>query len=255
MPETVFLSSDEVWQRGHGPEHPLKPERLRRTHELLAEYGLLNKPQVQVIPPRLASEAELRLFHKPEYLDAVRALSQGDLTVPAWKYGFGPGDNPVFRGMHHSEGLKVGSAVQAAEMLVNNHCEVAFSFSGGLHHGAPMNASGFCVYNDAAVAIHWLMDRGLRVAYIDIDVHHGDGVEDAFYDTDQVLTISLHQDGQTLFPGTGFISDTGSGAGAGYSVNIPLPPGTGDKDYLLAFDQLVPPLIDRYQHASTLSIG
>lgn len=110
-----------------------------------------------------------------------------------------------------------------------------------------MNASGFCVYNDAAVAIHWLMDRGLRVAYIDVDVHHGDGVQDAFYDTDQVLTISLHQDGQTLFPGTGFISDTGSGAGAGYSVNIPLPPGTGDKDYLLAFDQLVPPLIDRFQ--------
>ena len=246
MREVIFLSSAEVWQRGHGPDHPLKPERLQRTHELLAEYGALELPNVQVIPPRLASGPELALFHEVEYVDAVRALSQGDTSVPAWRYGFGPGDNPVFPGMYDSERLKVGSALQGAELLVNEAGDVVFSYSGGLHHGDPNQASGFCVFNDAAVAIHWLLAQGLRVAYVDIDVHHGDGVQKAFYNSDRVLTISLHQDGQTLFPGTGFVSESGAAAGAGYSVNVPLPPHTDDESYLWAFQQIVPPLLTRF---------
>ncbi len=250
MREAIFLSSVEVWQRGHGPNHPLKPERLQRTHELLAEYGVLSLPNVQVVPPRLASEAELAYFHGVEYIAAVRALSQDKASMPGgqagWRYGFGPGDNPVFPGMYDSERLKVGSALQGAELLVDGGADVGFSYSGGLHHGGPSQASGFCVFNDAAVTIHWLLALGLRVAYVDIDVHHGDGVQKAFYNSDQVLTISLHQDGQTLFPGTGFISELGAGAGAGYSVNVPLPPHTDDENYLWAFDQIVPPLLNRF---------
>ncbi len=245
--EVVFLSTPEVWQRGHGPQHPMKPERLRRTFELLEAYNAFAAPHVRLVTPRPATDDELALFHTRDYIDKVRALSAGSQTVAASRYGFGPGDNPVFAGMYESEGLKVGSAMVAAEMLVNGACQVAFSFSGGLHHGGPDFASGFCVFNDAAVVIHWLLQQGLRVAYVDIDVHHGDGVQDAFYETDRVLTISLHQDGRTLFPGTGFVADTGIGAGQGYSVNVPLPPYTDDDSYLWAFHQIVPPLLGRFK--------
>ncbi|MGD2050587.1 MAG: acetoin utilization protein AcuC, partial [Chloroflexota bacterium] len=228
MGQTVFLSSSQIWQRGHGPEHPLKPERLQRTHELLAEYGAFEAPNVRLMAPRPATRDELLLFHTPEYVEVVQALSEGERSIPARRYGFGPGDNPIFEGMYDSEGLKVGSAVQAAEVLMNDECDVAFSYSGGLHHGGPALASGFCVFNDAAVAIQWLLEQGQRVAYVDIDVHHGDGVQDAFYDSDQVLTISLHQDPRTLFPGTGFVREAGTGRGEGYCVNVPLPPYTDD---------------------------
>ena len=243
----VFLSSPTVWQRGHGPEHPLKPERLQRTHELLEEIGALDWPNVRVVAPRPATHEELTLFHTTEYVDAVRALSAGETGIPAARYNFGPGDNPVFAGMYDSEGLKVGSALQAAHLLADGDCDVAFSYSGGLHHGGPDFASGFCVFNDAAVAIHWLLRREMRVAYVDVDVHHGDGVQDAFYDDDRVLTISLHQDGRTLFPGTGFVDENGRGPGVGYSVNVPLPPYTTDDPYLRAFDQVVPPLLSRFR--------
>jgi acetoin utilization protein AcuC len=246
MREVVFLSSPEVWEQGHGPQHPLKPERLQRTHELLDAIGALRAANVRVVAPRLPREEELALFHTPAYIAAVRALSAGNTQWLAARYGFGPGDNPVFAGMYESEGRKVGSALMAAELLVRGECDVAFSYIGGLHHGGPALASGFCVFNDAAVAIHWLLRQGLRVAYVDVDVHHGDGVQAAFYNTDRVLTVSLHQDGRTLFPGTGFIHEIGVEAGEGYSVNVPLPPYTDDEQYLWAFDQVVPSVLARY---------
>jgi acetoin utilization protein AcuC len=247
MRRVAFLSSAELWSRGHGQQHPLKPERLQRTHELLEELGAFQLPNVQLVAPRLATFEELTLFHTAEYVDIVRALSDGQQDIPAYRFGFGSGDNPVFQGMAESEGRKVGSALQAAELLLNDDCEVAFSYGGGLHHGAPQRASGFCVFNDAAVAIHWLLQQGRRVAYVDIDVHHGDGVQAAFYDSDRVLTISLHQDGRTLFPGTGFVEESGTGPGRGYSVNVPLPPHVDDQQYLWAFNRIVPPLIDRFK--------
>ena len=246
MRRAVFLSSPELWQRGHGPQHPLKPERLQRTFELLSEYRAFDAPNVQVIQPRPAEPDELALFHTQDYIRVTRALSSGELALPAGSYGFGPGDNPIFPGMFKTEALKVGSALQAAELLFKGDCEVAFSFSGGLHHAGPDFASGFCVFNDCAVAIQWLVDQGLRVAYIDIDVHHGDGVQNAFYDSERVLTISLHQDPRTLFPGTGFVEEIGRGAGTGFSVNVPLPPLTFDAAYLRAFEAIVPPLLRRF---------
>lgn len=244
--QVIFLSSPAVWQHGHGPQHPLKPERLARTHELLDEYGTFELANVRLVAPRPATEAELGLFHTREYIAAVKALSAGEKGVPAGRYNFGPGDNPVFEGMYESEGLKVGSALQAAGLLVDGDCDVAFSYSGGLHHGGPDFASGFCVFNDPAVAIHWLLRQRLRVAYVDIDVHHGDGVQDAFYDMDEVLTISVHQDPRTLFPGTGRVGESGRGRGLGFSVNVPLPPYTDDEMYLWAFRRLVPPLLERF---------
>jgi acetoin utilization protein AcuC len=244
--QVIFLSSPEVWQRGHGIGHPLKPERLQRTYELLEAYGAFQASNVRVISPEPASINELALFHTGEYIEIVRALSEGERDLPAGRYGFGPGDNPVFSGMFDTERLKVGSSLMGARLLIQSKCDVAFSYTGGMHHAGSNFASGFCVFNDAAVAIHWLVGEGLRVAYVDIDVHHGDGVQWAFYDTDRVLTISFHQDGRSLFPGTGFVDEIGQGAGEGFCVNVPLPPGTGDEGYLWAFREIVPPLLKRF---------
>lgn len=244
--KAALICSEELWVRGHGESHPLKPERLQRTYELLCAYHAFDPPHSSLVPSRPADREELTLFHTAEYVDVVARLSRGEGLREAWRYNFGPGDNPIFPRMDQSEGLKVGAALTAARLLVTGQAQVAFSFGGGLHHALPARASGFCVYNDAAVAIHWLLRQGLRVAYVDVDAHHGDGVQAAFYDTDQVLTISLHETGQTLFPGTGFPGELGVGPGRGYSVNLPLAPYTGDQVYLWALAQVVPPLVHQF---------
>jgi acetoin utilization protein AcuC len=148
--------------------------------------------------------------------------------------------------MFESEGLKVGAALLAAELLLQDEVDVAFSFAGGLLHAGRDFASGFCVFGDGAVAIHRMLEAGGRVAYIDIDAHHGDGVQAAFYDDPRVLTISFHESGHYLFPGTGFTHELGKGDGHGFSVNVPLFPYTGDETFIWAFDQVVPPLIERF---------
>lgn len=242
----AFLSSPTLWAHGHGPEHPMKPERLQRTVKLLEAYGAFKASNVRVIAPRLATEDELALFHTREYIDAVKGLSRGDKGVDAHLYGFSSGDNPIFDGMYETESLKAGSSLLGAQLVASGEVDVAFSFSGGLHHAMPGYASGFCVFNDAAVAIAWLVEGGARVAYVDIDAHHGDGVQAGFYTTNEVLTISLHQDGRTLFPGTGSVNEIGRGLGQGFAVNVPFAPSTGDETYLWAFDQIVPPLLERF---------
>lgn len=231
---------------GHGPSHPLKPERLKRTWDLLHAYRAFELEGSQIVTPRLASDEELALFHTPEYIDAVKRLSRGDASVHAWRYHFGPGDNPVFPHMYETEALKTGAGLVAAELVLSGQADVAFSFGGGMHHAGPGFAHGFCVFNDPAVTIAWLVQRRQRIVYIDIDAHHGDGVQDAFYDTDQVMTISLHESGRFLFPGRGFVSETGKGKGEGYAVNIPFPPYTTDEPYVWAFREVVPPLVRRF---------
>ncbi len=246
MRQVALIASSALWAHGHGGGHPLRPERLRRTLELMTKCGLLARANVTVLPPRRATDEELGLFHTPEYIEAVRRLSGGDPEPEAGRFNFGAGDNPVFVGMYDSEAVKAGGALLGAERVVGGQSDVAFNLGGGLHHAWRDHASGFCVFNDAAIAIQWLVNLRWRVAYIDVDVHHGDGVQWAFYDNDQVLTISLHQDGRTLFPGTGGVEEIGRGAGQGYAVNLPLPRHTDDEAYLWAFDQLVPPLINRF---------
>jgi acetoin utilization protein AcuC len=243
----VFLSAPELWSREHGGSHPLRAERLQRTHELLAAYGVFERSGVRLVAPPVATEDELALFHTREYISAVRRLSEGDTGVPHWRYGFGPGDNPVFPGMFESESLKVGSTLEGARLVTAGSCDVAFSYGGGLHHAGPAEASGFCTFNDAAVTLRWLVRQGVRPAYVDIDAHHADGVQAAFYESPDVLTVSLHQDGRTLFPGTGGVDEVGRGRGEGCSLNLPLPPGTDDELYLWAFDQVVPEAIGRFR--------
>ena len=186
-------------------------------------------------------------YHTPEYVSAVRALGDGDRSVNLSDHNFGPGDNPAYEGIFDASALSTGAALVAAEMLAAGDVDAAFSISGGLHHAMPNYAYGFCVFNDPVIAIKRLLAEGMKVAYIDIDCHHGDGVQYAFYDTSQVLTISLHESGDFLFPGTGFTQETGAGLGRGHAVNLPLFPYTTDDLYLWAFREVVPRLLDAFR--------
>jgi acetoin utilization protein AcuC len=218
-----------------GPEHPLQPGRLMLAHRLMEEFGFFYEPDTEVVQPSFASEQDLLSVHEREYVEAVKAEME-DLA-----FGLGEDDTPVFPGIYDASRLIAGSSIEAAERMIKEEC-CAFNLGGGLHHAFPTRAAGFCVFNDVALAIAALKRRFERVLYIDIDAHHGDGVQQIFYEDPQVLTISLHESGKYLFPGTGFIDELGSGAGHGYSVNIPMPIFAHDEVYRYAFDEIVPEL-------------
>jgi acetoin utilization protein AcuC len=230
-----------------GPEHPLRPERVLLTWTLIEDYGLDRAPNVIRIPCRPATDEELELVHTPEFVDATRRAGSGE-DGPWARFGYGPGDNPVFPQMHEAGALAAGASLIGAQNVMAGEVEHAFNAAGGLHHAMPARASGFCVYDDPAVAIAWLLEHGAeRIAYVDVDVHHGDGPQAIFFAEPRVLTISLHESGEYLFPGTGFVPEMGSGAALGTKVNVPLPPGTGDAAWLRAFDAVVPPLVRAFE--------
>jgi acetoin utilization protein AcuC len=226
-----------------GPEHPLRPARVQLTMALARALGLLDR--VRLLAPAALSGADLTRVHELDYLAAVKADGRGPAAA---RFGFGPGDNPPFPGMHEASARVCGATVAAAEAIRSGQALHAFSPAGGLHHAMPDRASGFCVYNDPAVAIARLLDQGVeRVAYVDVDVHHGDGVEAVFAAEPRVLTVSLHESGRYLFPGTGFAHEVGSGPARGSIANLPLPPSTTDDLYLAAFDAVVPALVRAFQ--------
>ena len=241
----AFVYTDAYLDYDYGPTHPLKVIRLKLTYELIRAYGLLPLPSVQFLAAKKADDEDLALFHSREYLDLLRRASEGRIR-DAYPYGLGPGDNPVFRGLYDWSLLVTGSTVQACDFVAGEERAIAFNIAGGLHHAQRSRASGFCYVNDPVIGILRLLGKGKRVAYVDIDAHHADGVQAAFYETDQVLTISLHESGRTLYPGTGFEDEIGTGKGEGYCVNIPFLPFTDDETYLWAFDEIVPPLIDGF---------
>ncbi len=244
MRRAAFVYEDALSRHVLRPDHPMRPARLQHTFDLLRGYGAFDGSSSRLAPPRPATEAELRLLHTPQYIAAVRGFSLGLSGHDPRRFNFSAqGDNPVYRGMYEAAALSTGATLVAAELVASREVEVAFSIAGGLHHAAPDHASGFCVFNDPAIAIKYLLAQGLRVAYVDIDAHHGDGVQHAFYDNPRVLTISVHESGRHLFPGTGFVSELGFGEGKGYSVNLPLYPYTDDEVYLWAFLEVAPPLL------------
>jgi acetoin utilization protein AcuC len=225
-----------------GPGHPLAPVRVELTVALAEAFGVLAEPGVTVAAPAAASQAELELVHDPRYITAVRT------GVADFAFGLGTPDNPVFPGMHEASALVAGATRAAAAAVWESRAQHGVSVAGGLHHAMRGMASGFCVYNDPAIAIRWLLGQGAeRIAYVDVDVHHGDGVEAAFWDDPRVLTISLHEHPMTLFPGTGLPGDSGGPSAEGMAVNMALPAGTGDAGWLRAFDAVVPPLLRAFR--------
>ena len=251
MSGPVSLVYGDALMRHHlSDEHPLQPIRVKLAVELIKETGLIE--HCDLVPPRPATEEELELVHSREYIDLVKTLSDPKArhTVPARAIddaGFASADNPISDELHEGTSLVVGASMVGAEAIVSGAALHVFSPAGGLHHAHRDRASGFCTYNDAAVACAWLKKQGHRVAYVDVDVHHGDGVEDIFQGDPDVLTISLHESGHWLFPGTGFPQDHGVGRGVGSAANLPFVPYTWDEPWLLAFEKVVPPLLRRFK--------
>lgn len=241
--KNAFIYTDLYFRYDYGPTHPLRITRLKLTYELIKAYGLLDLPNIKLITTEKASEEDLLSFHEKRYIDVLKRASERGWVSDAPSYGLGPGDNPIFLGLFDWSLLVTGATIQAVDFLVSNEGKIAFNIAGGLHHAQKSKASGFCYINDPVIGIIRLLRKGKKVAYIDIDAHHGDGVQNAFYQTDEVLKISLHQSGYTLFPGTGFEYEIGEGKGEGFSINIPLPPHTDDNNYLWAFEEIVPPLL------------
>jgi acetoin utilization protein AcuC len=233
---------DRLTSYDFGPSHPLAPVRVELTMQLARAFGVLDAPGVSLAAPEPASGEQLELVHDPGYIAAVRRAA----ADPA--FGLGTPDNPVFAGMHEASALVAGASIAAARAVWTSQAEHGVNIAGGLHHAMRRAASGFCVYNDPAIAISWLLGEGAeRIAYVDIDVHHGDGVQAAFYDDPRVLTISMHEHPRTLFPGTGLPGEIGGPHAEGMAVNVALPAGTGDAGWLRAFDAVVPPLLRAFR--------
>jgi acetoin utilization protein AcuC len=232
----------------HGPAHPLRPERVLLTWDLIRAYGLDTDPHVETLGAEPADIATLLLVHTPEYIDATQRAGRGE--GGSWgRYGYGPGDNPIFDRMHEAGAIVAGASVGAAQAVLSGRVAHAFNAAGGLHHAMASRASGFCVYDDPAIAIAWMLDQGVeKVAYVDVDVHHGDGPQAIFYDDPRVLTISIHEFAPQLgfFPGTGGGGETGGAAAPGSAINVPLDPGTGDAEWMDAFLAVVPQAVKAF---------
>ncbi|NUU23090.1 MAG: acetoin utilization protein AcuC [Streptomycetaceae bacterium] len=242
-----LLWDDRMTGYDFGSWHPMKPIRLQLTIDLVRAYGLDAGDGLDVVAPPVATDEQLRLVHTPDYIAAVRAAAADPSCADAG-CGLGTDDTPAFKNMHEVSALIAGGSLAAADAVWRGEAPHAVNFAGGLHHAMPDCASGFCVYNDTALAIARLLELGAeRVAYIDVDVHHGDGVQTAFWNDPRVLTVSLHESPRFLFPGTGFPEETGGPEAEGYAVNLALPPGVGDTKWLRGFDAVVPPLIEAFR--------
>ena len=239
----VFIYSKRLERFNYPTNHPFVTQRAALTRRTLESMGLLRGPGRSEVEPQSATRAELETFHTPRYLDALRRAEAGDLRTEDLVMGIGSADCPVFNGLYDYASLACGATLMGARLLLSGDARIAFNPSGGYHHAGPELASGFCYINDVAIACLELAARGRRVVFLDVDVHHGDGVQNAFYHRSDVMTISLHETGRLLFPGTGSADETGDGEGEGYAVNVPLPPGTYDEAYLRAFDAIVVPLV------------
>lgn len=229
-----------------GPDHPMSPVRLDLTARLLEGLGVWGRPGFDVRGAEVPDDALVEAVHDPEYVRAVRHISANPHLVDS-AHGLGTEDDPAFAGMHEASARILAASVECAEEVWRGDVAHAVNFCGGLHHAMPDRASGFCIYNDVAAAIRRLLDLGARkVAYVDTDVHHGDGVQAFFWDDPRVMTISVHQSGQALFPGTGWPTEVGGPGAEGTAVNVALPPGTGDAAWLRAVHAVAHPLVREF---------
>jgi acetoin utilization protein AcuC len=243
--EALLVFDDGLTAYDFGRGHPMSPIRVELTIKLARALGVLD--QLKVVPAPTADDALLETVHTPEYVAAVKSAGEHpDEADPV--HGLGTSDTYCFPRMHEVSAQIVGASVEAARAVWEGDVLHAANIAGGLHHAMPNQASGFCVYNDPAIAIQWLLDHGAeRVAYVDVDVHHGDGVQTVFYNDTRVLTVSLHESPTTLFPGTGSAGETGGPGAEGTAVNVALPPGTGDAGWLRAFHAVVPDVVKAFR--------
>ncbi|GAA3703317.1 acetoin utilization protein AcuC [Zhihengliuella alba] len=252
-PPTTVIWSDSLLEYRFSETHPMDPDRLRLTVRLARDLGIWERESITVVEPRIATDDELAAVHDRDYIAAVRRVSV-DPSAPEPLLGLGTDDNPAFGGMHEASARLAGASLLAADAVVAGRALHAVNFAGGMHHAGRSAAAGFSIYNDAALAVRRLLDGGLeRVLYVDVDAHHGDGVEQIFWDDPRVLTISLHESGISLFPGTGFANEVGAQPAAGQAVNVALPMGTDDAGWLRAFHAVVPQLAEAFAPEAIVS--
>jgi acetoin utilization protein AcuC len=242
----AFVYTPEIERLTYPADCPFKTQRAGLTRQRLAGFGLLGSEQQVEVVPRRATLAELQRFHPPHYLEELQRAAAGDLTVAGLHLGLGGSDTPVFKDLFEYGSWACGAALTAADLLLAGKADIAFSLLGGFHHAMAAKAGGFCYLNDVVLACMHLAAAGKRVACLDVDAHHGDGTQAAFYHRDDIMTVSLHESGKTLFPWGGFENEIGEGAGLGYNVNLSLPAGTYDDAYLVAFDRVAVPLLEAY---------
>jgi len=235
MRDSIFIYSPLFQKYKFHDEHPFNQLRVELTLDLLKSLNAISEEDI--VYPRVASDDELALVHDRQYIQAVKLAGEGKLNSDeALNYGLGTEDTPIFPKMHEASALLVGGTLTAVDYVMTKKAKHALNLGGGLHHGFRGKASGFCIYNDSAVAIKYILEKyGARVLYVDTDAHHGDGVQWAFYDEPNVCTLSIHETGRYLFPGTGDITERGQGAGYGFSFNIPLDAFTEDDSWLNAY--------------------
>jgi acetoin utilization protein AcuC len=244
---SVFMYTSKYDQYNLGDQHPFKPYKATMVYELCYRYGLFDEPWISIVEPEAADEAAMLEYHARDYIDALKAANSGSFDFTMLEYGLGTSDNPVFKGVYEFSLLVLGATLKAAQLIVTNEADIVFSPVGGLHHAGYANAEGFCYVNDIVIAIKRMLNSGFeRILYVDIDAHHGNGVQDAFYDRDDVLVISFHQSGETLYPWVGFENEMGEGKGLGYTVNIPLSEYTDDEAYSRVFQEIYPPLVKAF---------
>jgi acetoin utilization protein AcuC len=244
--EKVFVHSDELKQYPYPSGFPFNVSRAGKTFQVLKSMGLLSGPGIRVVEPVAAERIVLKKFHTDRYLYILKNASDGRFNSDVLSMGIDTPDCPIFSGMYEAAALACGGTLKGVDLILSGQADVVFNPSGGLHHAGPERAAGFCYLNDVALACKILAEAGKRLLYLDVDVHHGDGVQEAFYDSDRVMTISLHESGRILFPGTGFEDEIGAGPGKGYCINVPLPPETYDEIYIKAFGEIALTLIEAF---------
>ncbi len=260
---SAFIYSEEFSKFEYSSSHPFKPVRAKLTLDLCRRYGLVDRPWIRILPPHPTDFQTLAEFHDETYLKVLQAIDSDAMARELWpdlhsrddlkgdarllKYGLGTEDNPVFSGVYEFSLLTAGATLLGARKIADGDIQVAFNPVGGFHHAGRDHAEGFCYVNDIAVAAIQLLKQGLRVAFVDIDAHHGNGVQDAFYGDDRVLAISFHQNGKDIYPWSGFENEIGEGRGKGFTVNVPLPAGTDDEIFESAFEEVVPPLLGAFK--------
>ena len=243
----AFLYSPEIEGLSYPPDCPFKTQRAGLTRQRLKSFGLLGTEECIEVAPRKASLDELKRFHTARYLEELQRVAGGDLTVDGFHMGLGGQDTPVFKDMFDCGAWACGAGLAAADLLLEGRADIAFNLLGGFHHAMPERAAGFCFLNDVVLACMKLAASGKRVLCLDVDAHHGDGTQAAFYQRRDVMTISLHETGRTLFPWGGFENEIGEGPGRGYNVNVPLPPETYDEAFLIAFNNVAVPLVEFFR--------
>lgn len=243
----AFVYSPEVEALNYPADCPFKTERAGLARRRLLSLGLLGGPGRAEVPACRTSRATLEKIHTPRYLDELQRAAAGDLTPAGFAMGLGSPDTPVFKAMFECSAWACGAGLVATELLLSGEADIAFNLLGGFHHAHREHAGGFCYLNDMALACQQLTEAGKRVAYVDVDAHHGDGVQEIFYQRSDVLTVSMHESGRTLYPWGGFENEVGRGPGEGFNVNISLPAETYDEAFLRAYRELVPPLLRDYE--------